>query len=98
MPRRQVKEAREIMMKSAREVANAAARRTEETQKRSEAVERPESTLETVDGDPGVQIEMHIFVGSKGSWDHIGGSAPQHFEPDRLTTFQLCRVPDVPRN
>jgi hypothetical protein len=35
-------------------------------------------TLGSVDGDPGVQIEMHIFVGSKAPWDHIGGAAPQH--------------------
>jgi hypothetical protein len=34
-------------------------------------------TLGTVDGDPGVQIEMHIFVDSRAPWDHIGGSAPQ---------------------
>jgi hypothetical protein len=33
--------------------------------------------LGTIDGDPGVQIEMHTFVGSKAAWDHIGGSAPQ---------------------
>jgi hypothetical protein len=40
--------------------------------------------LGTVDGDPGVQIEMHLFVGSKAPWDHIGGSAPQYdgFPPD----------------
>jgi hypothetical protein len=37
-------------------------------------------TLGTVDGDPGVQIEMHTFVGSKAPWDHIGGNAPQHLE------------------
>jgi hypothetical protein len=37
-------------------------------------------TLGSVDGDPGVQIDMHIFVGSKASWDHIGGSAPQFDE------------------
>lgn len=37
-------------------------------------------TLGSVDGDPGVQIEMHIFVGSKAPWDHIGGSAPQYAE------------------
>lgn len=37
-------------------------------------------TLKTVDGDPGVQIEMHTFVGSKAPWDHIGGSAPQFKE------------------
>ncbi|TKC97270.1 GFA family protein [Polyangium fumosum] len=35
-------------------------------------------TLGSVDGDPGVQIEMHIFVGSKAPWDHIGGDAPQY--------------------
>jgi hypothetical protein len=34
-------------------------------------------TLGSVDGDPGVQIEMHIFVGSRAPWDHIGGDAPQ---------------------
>jgi hypothetical protein len=37
-------------------------------------------TLGSVDGDPGVQIESHIFVGSKAPWDHIGGSAPQYAE------------------
>ena len=37
----------------------------------------PGVTLGSVDGDPGVQIEMHLFVNSKASWDHIGGSAPQ---------------------
>ena len=37
-------------------------------------------TLGTVDGDPGVQIEMHTFVGSKAPWDHIGGDAPQFEE------------------
>jgi hypothetical protein len=36
--------------------------------------------LGTVDGDPGVRIEMHIFVGSKAPWDHIGGEAPQFTE------------------
>ena len=37
-------------------------------------------TLGTVEGDPGVHIEMHIFVGSKAPWDHIGGMAPQYEE------------------
>jgi hypothetical protein len=37
-------------------------------------------TLGSVDGDPGVQIEMHLFVGSKAPWDHIGGDAPQFEE------------------
>ena len=36
--------------------------------------------LGCVDGDPGVEIEMHIFVGSKAPWDHIGGNAPQFEE------------------
>jgi len=35
-------------------------------------------TLGCVDGDPGVRIEMHIFVGSRAPWDHIGGDAPQY--------------------
>ena len=40
-------------------------------------------TLGCVDGDPGVAIEMHIFVDSKAPWDHIGGDAPQHAQgPD----------------
>lgn len=34
-------------------------------------------TLGCVDGDPGVEIGMHIFVGSRAPWDHIGGDAPQ---------------------
>ncbi|MFO0635773.1 MAG: GFA family protein [Nannocystaceae bacterium] len=43
-------------------------------------------TLGSIDGDPGVQIEMHLFVSSKAPWDHIGGDAPQYAEhapPDR---------------
>lgn len=40
-------------------------------------------TLGCVDGDPNVEIEMHIFVGSRAPWDHIGGTAPQFQEsPD----------------
>ncbi len=35
-------------------------------------------TLGCVDGDPGVQIAFHLFVGSKAPWDHIGGDAPQY--------------------
>jgi hypothetical protein len=34
-------------------------------------------TLGCVDGDPKVEIEMHIFVGSRAPWDHVGGNAPQ---------------------
>lgn len=37
-------------------------------------------TLGSVDGDPGVEIGAHIFVGSKAPWDHIGGEAPQFDE------------------
>jgi len=35
-------------------------------------------TLGSVDGDPGVEISMHIFVDSKAPWDHIGGDAPRY--------------------
>ena len=34
-------------------------------------------TLGCVDGDPGVAIQMHIFVGSRAPWDHIAGDTPQ---------------------
>lgn len=37
-------------------------------------------TLGSVDGDPGVDIAMHIYVASKAPWDHIGGDAPQYPE------------------
>ena len=37
-------------------------------------------TLGCIDGDPGVEIEMHIFVDSKAPWDHIGGQAKQYAE------------------
>ena len=37
-------------------------------------------TLGCVDGDPGVEINMHIFVDSKAPWDHIGGNAKQYPE------------------
>ena len=36
--------------------------------------------LGAVDGDPGVEIAMHIYVASKAPWDHIGGDAPQFME------------------
>lgn len=36
--------------------------------------------LGCVNGDPGVELEKHIFVGSRAPWDHIGGSAPQFDE------------------
>jgi hypothetical protein len=32
--------------------------------------------LGTVDGDPGIALAMHIFVGSKAPWDHMGGDTP----------------------
>jgi hypothetical protein len=37
-------------------------------------------TLGTVNGDPGVEIEKHIFVESRARWDHIGGNARQFDE------------------
>jgi hypothetical protein len=33
-----------------------------------------------LDGDPGVRVEGHIFVGSKAPWDEIAGDAPQMVE------------------
>jgi len=35
-------------------------------------------TLGGIDGDPDVRLQMHIFVGSKASWDQIGGDTPQY--------------------
>jgi hypothetical protein len=35
------------------------------------------ATLGSVDGDPGVQIGMYVFVGSRAPWDHLGGNAPR---------------------
>ena len=37
-------------------------------------------TLGCINGDPGVEIEMHIFVDSKAPWDHIEGDAKQYAE------------------
>lgn len=36
-------------------------------------------TLGCVDGDPGVTLGMHIYVGSKASWETIPAGVP-HFE------------------
>ena len=36
--------------------------------------------LGCVDGDPSVELEAHLFVGSKASWDHIGDDVPQFDE------------------
>ncbi|MEM8857222.1 MAG: GFA family protein [Chloroflexota bacterium] len=37
-------------------------------------------TLGTVEGDPGVRPEFHIFVGSKAAWYEIGDDLPQFEE------------------
>ena len=37
-------------------------------------------TLGTLNNDPQAYISEHIFVGSKASWDEIGGDAPQYDE------------------
>lgn len=37
-------------------------------------------TLGTLNDDPEVIIKEHIFVGSKASWDHIGGTSPCYDE------------------
>ena len=39
-----------------------------------------EVALGTVDGDPGVRPEAHIFVGSKAPWHVITDDLPQHDE------------------
>jgi hypothetical protein len=49
-------------------------------------------TLGSVDGDPGVRIDMHIFVGSKAPWDHIGGNAPQFAEFPSATDQPTARL------
>lgn len=51
-------------------------------------------TLGSVDGDPGVEIAMHLFVGSKAPWDHIGGTAPQFQEgPDAVRSTDMSQQP-----
>jgi hypothetical protein len=35
-------------------------------------------SLGTLNDDPELKIHHHLFVGSKASWDEIGGEAPQH--------------------
>jgi hypothetical protein len=42
------------------------------------------------------QLSMHIFVGSKAPWDHIGGSASQFAEwpPDLRETGQGAVISD----
>ena len=37
-------------------------------------------TLGSVDGDPGIDVAMHIFVDSRAPWDHVGGDAPRYPE------------------
>lgn len=37
-------------------------------------------TLGCVDGDPGIELVTHIFVGSKASWDTIPAGVPQFEE------------------
>lgn len=49
-------------------------------------------TLGCVDGDPGVDIEMHIFVGSRAPWDHIGGDAPQFDEAAEQPNSESSRA------
>jgi len=37
-------------------------------------------TLGTVEGDPGIKPELHIFVGSKAQWHEINDDLPQFEE------------------
>ena len=41
--------------------------------------------LGCLDGDPGIEIEMHLFVGSKAAWDVIpeGVTTYEAFPPER---------------
>ena len=39
-----------------------------------------EVTLGTLDQDPGIRPEYHMFVGSKAAWHDITDSLPQHDE------------------
>jgi len=50
-------------------------------------------TLGCLDDDPGIEIEMHIFVGSKAPWDHIGGHAVRYAE--HADTGHVERDPDA---
>ena len=36
--------------------------------------------LGTLNDDPPVSIDFHLFVDSKAQWDEIGGAAPQYSE------------------
>jgi len=49
-------------------------------------------TLGTVNGDPGVELQMHLYVGSKAPWDHIGGSAPQFEESAPSPTLESSPI------
>ena len=42
-------------------------------------------TLGTVEGDPGIRPECHIFAGSRASWDKISDDLPQfdEWQPDK---------------
>ena len=51
-------------------------------------------TLGTVNGDPGVELQLHMYVGSKAPWDHIGGSAPQFEEGAQGPTPETARIPN----
>lgn len=48
--------------------------------------------LGIIDGDPGVKIEQHAFVGSKGSWYEIEDDLPQHDR--RLPEGNPARMPN----
>ena len=40
-------------------------------------------TLGCVDGDPGIKLQRHIYVGSKAKWEEIAEGVPQ-YEEDKL--------------
>lgn len=47
--------------------------------------------LGSVDGDPGIRPQCHIFVGSRAAWDEIHDDLPRHEGPlpDHLETDPL---------
>ncbi len=50
-------------------------------------------TLGTVEGDPGIKPESHIFVGSKAQWHEINDDLPQFEERPPDTWEPSSKIP-----
>ncbi|MCZ6487309.1 MAG: hypothetical protein O6703_03940, partial [Gammaproteobacteria bacterium] len=50
-------------------------------------------TLGTVEGDPGIKPESHIFVGSKAQWHEINDDLPQFEERPTGTWLHPRKAP-----